>query len=235
MITFQGAQVGYQSVLIDINELTLKPGRIYALVGRNGAGKTTLLQSLIGQLPLISGDIFLNGHSIAVLQTNSELRSRLIAYVASMFLGVEALSLRAYVSLGRMPHLGALGRLQQTDLQMVQSVLETLNLVHLAAQNTLKLSDGERQLASLARAVVQQTPFMILDEPTSFLDYFNREVLVNQLQNWVQTNPERTAIFSSHDIDLCLQKKIDMLILSKGKLVLLEKPTKPLVLSLLEK
>lgn len=233
MIAIQHAQVGYQTILIDIAHLALPAGQIYALIGRNGSGKSTLLHSLIGQLPLRAGSISIGAFSLEELQKNAVLRSTQVAYVASMFAGVEALTLRAYVSLGRVPHLGAFGRLQHTDYQFVDEVLQTLNLSDLAHKETLKLSDGERQLASLARAIVQDTPLMVLDEPASFLDYFNRELLLNQLQQWVQQKPERSAIFSSHDIDLCLQKGIPMLVLHQKKLTLLAKPTKQEVMALL--
>ncbi len=233
MITIQHAQVGYQTTLIDIAQLTLPAGQIYALIGRNGSGKSTLLQSLIGQLPLRAGSISVGAFSLEELQKNATLRSTQVAYVASMFTGVEALTLRAYVSLGRVPHLGAFGRLQATDLNFVDVVLRALNLSDLAHKDTRKLSDGERQLASLARAIVQDTPLMVLDEPASFLDYFNRELLLDQLQQWVQLKPERTAVFSSHDIDLCLQKGIPMLVLNQQKLTLLERPSKEEVMALL--
>lgn len=233
MITIQHAQVGYQTTLIDIAQLALPPGQIYALIGRNGSGKSTLLQTLIGQLPLRAGSISLGAFSLGELQKNAALRSTQVSYVASMFAGVEALTLHAYVSLGRVPHLGAFGRMQATDLQFVDEVLQALNLSDLAHKDTRKLSDGERQLASLARAIVQDTPVMVLDEPASFLDYFNRELLLDQLQQWVRQKPERTAVFSSHDIDLCLQKGIPMLVLHQQKLTLLAKPTKQEVMALL--
>ncbi|MFM7643982.1 MAG: ABC transporter ATP-binding protein [Sphingomonadales bacterium] len=233
MISFQNAQVGYQTTLIELAPLALPAGQIYALIGRNGSGKTTLLHSLIGQLPLRSGSITLGAYSLDEFQKNAALRSRQVSFVASMFAGLDALTLRAYVSLGRVPHLGAFGRLQAADLQIVDEVLQALNLSSLAYQDTRKLSDGERQLASLARAMVQDTPIMVLDEPASFLDYFNRELLLDQLQNWVQQKPARTAVFSSHDIDLCLQKGIPMLVLHQRRLTLLMKPTKAEVMALL--
>jgi iron complex transport system ATP-binding protein len=233
MITIQHAQVGYQTTLIDIAQLALPEGQLYALIGRNGSGKSTLLQSLIGQLPLRAGSISIGAFSLEELQKNAALRSTQVAYVASMFAGVDALTLRAYVSLGRVPHLGALGRLQASDLEIVDEVLQALNLSDLAQKDTRKLSDGERQLASLARAIVQDTPLMVLDEPASFLDYFNRELLLDQLEQWVQQKPERTAVFSSHDIDLCLQKGIPMLVLHQHKLTLLDKPSKQEVMALL--
>jgi iron complex transport system ATP-binding protein len=123
--------------------------------------------------------------------------------------------------------------MQDKDLSFVDEVLSRLNLTSLAHRATQNLSDGERQLASLARAIVQDTPYMILDEPASFLDYFNRELLLEQLQNWVQSNANRTAIFSSHDIDLCLEKGIKLLVLHEQRLTLLENPTKKEVMDLL--
>lgn len=233
MIKFNKVQVGYKQVLLEIEDLALEAGRVYALIGRNGSGKSTLLKSMIGQLPLLGGQIEIGGYTIQELIKDHVQRAREIAYVASMFEGVDALSLRAYVALGRLPYLGALGRLQSEDQHKIDEILARLDLTKLASKPTLQLSDGERQLGSLARAMVQDTPIMMLDEPASFLDYFNRELLLEQLQIWVQGSQNRTAIFSSHDIDLCLEKQMPLLILSNKKLVLLEKASKEKVMELL--
>lgn len=233
MIRFKNIQVGYAQVLLEIDDLALEAGRVYALIGRNGSGKSTLLKSMIGQLPLLGGQIEIGDHSINQLIKDHAQRAREIAYVASMFEGVEALTLKAYVALGRLPYLGALGRLQPEDQDKIDEILARLDLTKLASKPTPQLSDGERQLGSLARAMVQDTPIMVLDEPASFLDYFNRELLLDQLQIWVQGSQNRTAIFSSHDIDLCLEKQIPLLILSNKKLVLLENASKESVMELL--
>ena len=233
MIKFNKVQVGYKQVLLEIEDLALEAGRVYALIGRNGSGTSTLLKSMIGQLPLLGGQIEIGGYTIQELIKDHVQRAREIAYVASMFEGVDALSLRAYVALGRLPYLGALGRLQSEDQHKIDEILACLDLTKLASKPTLQLSDGERQLGSLARAMVQDTPFMMLDEPASFLDYFNRELLLEQLQIWVQGSQNRTAIFSSHDIDLCLEKQMPLLILSNKKLELLEKASKEKVMELL--
>ena len=233
MIRFKNVQVGYSKVLLEISDLVLKPGKIYALIGRNGSGKSTLLKSMIGQLPLLNGQIELGSNQLTDLIKNHGQRAKEIAYVSSMFNGVEALTLHQYVALGRLPYLGPLGRLKPEDEQNVAKVLQQLNLSELAEVATQKLSDGERQLGSLARAIVQDTPFMVLDEPASFLDYFNRELLLAQLEIWVQQNENRTAIFSSHDIDLCLEKQIPLLILSNKSLKLIENANKESVMELL--
>ena len=233
MISFKNVQVGYAQVLLEIADLELESGRVYALIGRNGSGKSTLLKTMIGQLPLLNGQIMLGAHSISTLIKNHELRAKHIAYVASMFEGIDALTLQEYVALGRLPYLGALGRLQPQDHKKITEILERLKLTEFAQKPTLQLSDGERQLGSLARAMVQDTPFMILDEPASFLDYFNRELLLEQLEEWVNNRENRTAIFSSHDIDLCLVKKIPLLVLNNKGLVLMENATKESVMQLL--
>lgn len=233
MIRFKNVQVGYTQVLLEVEDLALDSGRLYALIGRNGSGKSTLLKSVIGQLPLLGGHLDIGKHSIDQLIKDHVQRAREIAYVASMFNGIEALTLYQYVALGRSPYLGALDRLQPADQNKITEVIARLDLTRLASKPTPELSDGERQLGSLARAIVQDTPLMVLDEPASFLDYFNRELLLDQLQSWIQADSRRTAIFSSHDIDLCLEKQIPLLILSNKKLVLLEKASKEKVMELL--
>lgn len=232
MITIRQAQIGYINSLVAIERLELSSGRIYVLVGRNGSGKSTLLRTLIGQQKLLAGDLQINGHSVKDIQENSALRARQIAFVSSMFTGVEALTLNAYVALGRVPHLGPFGRMQAEDWQLVDQTLLDLQIAHLATKATKQLSDGEKQLASLARAIVQDTPVLILDEPTSFLDFFNRALLLDQLQKWVEKRPDRTVVLSSHDLELCFEKQISMLVLANKQLELIEKPDKTKVLTL---
>jgi iron complex transport system ATP-binding protein len=234
MIEFKQAEFGYQHPLLSMEHLMLHPGKVYGLVGRNGSGKSTFLQTLIGEVPLLKGDIIIEGRSVLEFQQDVALRSKFLAYVSSMFAGLEALTLEEYVGLGRLPHLRLFGRLQKSDLDRVQQVLGSLNLAELAHKETTKLSDGERQLASLGRAIVQDTPHILLDEPTSFLDYFNRDLLLDLLLQWVSVQVDRTVILSSHDIDLCLQKGIPLLVLHQQQISLLENPSKNEVLEMLE-
>ena len=233
MIKIKQVAFGYQNPLFGIGELELAAGKVYGLVGRNGAGKSTFLQTLIGEVAPLKGEITLLGRSFQEFQKDVSLRAQSIAFVSSMFAGLEALTLEEYVGLGRLPHLGPFGRMQAEDYLRVQNVLATLNLSSLAQKETTKLSDGERQLASLARAFVQDTPLLLLDEPASFLDYFNRELLLDLLLQWLAEQPNRTVVFSSHDIDSCIQKGIPLLVLHQEQISLLPTPTKNEVLTLL--
>ena len=233
MIKLKQVQFGYQQPLFGIDELELAEGMVYGLVGRNGSGKSTFLQTLIGEVAPLKGDITVHGRSLMELQKDVALRAKSIAFVSSMFAGLEALTLEEYVGLGRLPHLGPFGRMQTADFERVQSVLSILHMSAMSQKETTKLSDGERQLASLARAIVQDTPLMLLDEPASFLDYFNRERLLDLLLQWLAEKPKRTVVFSSHDIDLCIQKGIPLLVLHQQQITLLNTPTKSEVLTLL--
>ncbi len=234
MIVFENTIIGHHQPLISIESLSLQTGAIYALIGRNGAGKSSLLHTMTGHVTALAGHIYINGHEVHTFQKNSRLRAEQIAFVTSTFTGVEVLTLRAYVSLGRIPYLGALGRMRTLDHQIVDAALEQLNIAHLASSYTNQLSDGERQLASLARAFVQDTPLLILDEPTSFLDIFNKKLLVEQLQRWVASKANRTVILSSHDLDNCLEQGFFTLVLANKKLKLIEAPSKHEVLEQLE-
>lgn len=234
MIVFKQTSIGYQNALIGVHELSLPSKKMYALIGRNGSGKSTLLKTIIGQIPAISGDISIYGSSVQELFKSHQKRSEKVAFVSSMFMGVDMLTLNEYVGLGRIPQLGHLGRMQKEDHHIVQEVLEKLKIIDLQGHYTSQLSDGERQLASLARAMVQDTPLLVLDEPTSFLDVFNKSLLLEQLEDWVSHKDGRTVIFSSHDLENCIEKEIPTLVLANRGLQLIEKPTKLQVMELLK-
>lgn len=217
MIHFQHTVIGYQRPLIAIENLTLHAGKVYALLGLNGSGKSTLLKTLAAQTPPLEGALTLNHFPITQLAKDSKLRAEQIAFVSSRFDGIEHLSVLEYVSLGRIPYLSVFGKLAAHDEQVVAQTLSDLGLSDLSLKRTTELSDGEKQLVSLARAFVQETPVLLLDEPSSFLDFLNRENLLLALLNWVSVG-QRCVILSSHDIDLCLEHKLPLLALAGGQI-----------------
>lgn len=232
MIQLQEVSIGYQNALMKISQLRLEPGQLYALVGLNGSGKSTLLKTLATQIPKLQGEIMINDYTIDQLVQDPVLRAKQIAWVSSKFEGVAHLSVLDYVGLGRTPYLDRLGRVSKVEQEQIATQLATLNLQHLKDKLTKELSDGERQLVSLARAIVQDTPVMLLDEPASFLDFLNREKLLSVLMNWVK-DAQRCVLFSSHDLDLCVEYNIPMLALSDGKIEILKNRTKKEVIAAL--
>ena len=212
MIRFNKCEIGYKSVLIRIPELNLIAGNIYALIGANGSGKSTLLNTIINKKSLLGGELFINSKNHTTFSAKDFAQK--IAYVESKFDGVEYLTVEEYISLGRTPYTDAFGRIGEKDNQAILKAMEILNLHSFKAKFTLNLSDGERQLVAIARALAQTTPIIILDEPTAFLDYGNRIKLI-QLLSKIALDEQKCIVFSSHDIDLCLDSSIQMLIVNQ--------------------
>jgi len=217
MIQFSKTEIGYKQTLLKIDLLDLQEGKVYALVGRNGVGKSTLLQSMAKLLPLISGEIRYEDISINKLSRNQ--MARLIAFVESKFDGVEYLSVLDYLMLGRAPYTSLTGKLSETDKAFVNEISNELQITHLLEKSTTEISDGERQICSVARALIQETPIILMDEPTAFLDFINRQKLLELLIK-IAAEKQKCIVLSTHDIDLCLENQLTFLIASKGKLAL---------------
>ena len=232
MIRFEEIEIGYSKSLLFIPSLTLDAGKVYALVGLNGIGKSTFLNSITGQTLLLSGKLFLNQQE---LQKISKVNlPKLIAYVDSSFAGVEYLTVFDYLALGRSPHTNNMGQLNTEDKQVIQEVVRELNLVHLIEKDTSEISDGERQLCAVARAIIQSTPIILLDEPTAFLDYLNRQKLI-ELLVLIAEKQQKTIILSSHDIDICINNALEFLIVSEKKILKTKVSDKQVVIREMEK
>lgn len=212
MIHFQSIDVGYDSVLFQIAELNLNAGNVYALIGANGAGKTSLINGIIGQAGIKNGALQIQKKLITEY-TKNELALQ-IAYVTSKFDGIEFMSVYEYVSLGRTPHTDIFGRLKKEDKNAIQHALKVMDLMAFEHRQTTQLSDGERQLVSIACALSQQTPIIVLDEPTAFLDYGNRNKLFKLLSRLAHEE-NKCILFATHDIDLCIEENVNLLIVNQ--------------------
>lgn len=202
MIHFKHAVIGYSKPLLETGEIVLNSGMFYTLIGKNGIGKTTLLNTLLGITPTLNGSIWLSEHNIH--RISNQQRSQKIAFVPSRFEGVQHLTTRDYIAMGRAPYTNVFGKLNASDWEVVDSVITQLRIEALAHADTSELSDGERQIASIAKALVQQTPVILLDEPTAFLDYSNR-MAVQKLLREVAHHNQLCVLQSSHDLELCLE------------------------------
>jgi iron complex transport system ATP-binding protein len=231
MIHFKKAEIGYQIPLLKVTDLILEAGNVYALVGRNGSGKSTLLRSITSQTSLIAGDISIN--SVSIKNTNSSEKSKTIAFVESKFDGIAFLTVANYLALGRAPYTNALGRLSQADWDLVNQVANEIGIETFLQKETLSLSDGERQLCAIARAIVQETPVLLLDEPSAFLDYANKQILVDKLLQ-IAREKQKCIVFSTHDLDLCIENNIGFLALKNRTLLKASGLTKHELISLLE-
>ena len=199
-----GYKTGRKSCKVLSEDLNLRmyPGELICLLGPNGSGKSTLIRSLSGLQPALKGTVEIEGKSI------QDLRPADLAKKLSMVLTerVKAGNLNAYslVALGRHPYTGWLGNLSRADKEKTQQAMVATGTTDFADRKVHELSDGECQKVMLARALAQDTPLIILDEPTAHLDLPNRVELM-QLLHQLARQMNKAILLSSHDLDLALQ------------------------------
>lgn len=202
MITLQQLTLGFNSrILLNNCNATFEQGSLTALVGRNGAGKSTLLRVLAALDTPQAGDVIINNTPISSL--NAEQRARLISFVSTQRVRVSNLKCKDVVAIGRTPYTNWMGSLQEQDKQCVARALEAVGMTVFADRPIDTLSDGECQRIMIARALAQQTPIILLDEPTAFLDIPNRFEICRLLATLAHTE-NKTIIFSTHDIDAAM-------------------------------
>ena len=206
-VTLSSLSIGYRLhggdkvVAAGINA-SLHAGELTCLIGANGAGKSTLLKTLAAFLPKLGGSIYIKDKEVADY-TNREL-SQLVGVVLTSRPEAENMTAEEVVGLGRTPYTGFWGTLGTDDKRIVTESMEQVGVAHLATRTVTTLSDGERQKVMLAKALAQQTPIIILDEPTAFLDYPSK---VDTLLLLTRLSHEtgKTVFMSTHDLELALQ------------------------------
>lgn len=227
MIRFQSLSLGYGSrILIDSLSATVKSGELTALVGRNGTGKSTLLRAITGLGERIGGDILLGDKSIDSLST-AELAT-MVAFVTTDKVRIANLRCRDVVALGRAPYTNWIGRMQEQDEEIVMRSMELVGMSDYADKTMDRMSDGECQRIMIARALAQQTPIILLDEPTAFLDMPNRYELCTLLQRLAHEE-QKCILFSTHELDIALALCDSIALISPPQLHLL--PTEEMVKS----
>ncbi len=210
MLELNQCHIGIGRTLYRIENVVVPSRKLSVLIGANGAGKSTLLDTIaLGEH--LNGSIRFEGKSLN--DYRSVERSRIVALVESRFAGEAHLSTQEYLELGRFPYTGFSGRLSESDRTIVQETATQLNLLHLLKQSTSTLSDGERQRAGIGRALIQQTPVILLDEPTSFLDYPNKRAMMQLLKS-IAKEQQKVILLASHDLELCLEFADELLIIN---------------------
>ena len=201
MIRLQNISLGYDTkhLLLYNVSTTFTCGTTTALIGRNGSGKSTLLRAIIGSETLKQGTILINGTDIQRIAPHQ--LAQQVAFVTTERIRIANLSCRDVVALGRAPYTNWIGRMQPEDEAIVMQSLEKVGMASYAFRTMDKMSDGECQRVMIARALAQQTPIILLDEPTSFLDMPNRYDLCRLLANLAHEE-NKCIIFSTHELDI---------------------------------
>ena len=204
MITLQNLTIGYKSrtLLKDVTA-NFEKATLTSLIGRNGTGKSTLLRAIAGLNPNYSGTIMLNGHDIRTLSTVS--LAKTLAFVSTQRTRIPSMRCVDAVAMGRAPYTNWIGRMQKEDEEIVMRSLADVGMEGFALRTLDTMSDGECQRVMIARALAQDTPIILLDEPTSFLDMPSRYDLVDLL-NRLAHEQEKCILFSTHELDIATQK-----------------------------
>ncbi len=217
MIELRNITLAYDpsSPLISDANITINRGELVALLGRNGAGKSSLMRAIASLAPISTGSIILDGVDISSM---SEIqRATTISLVTTERIRVANLSCEKLVALGRTPYTNWIGRLSSTDRDIVATALERVAMSQFANTPCDTLSDGELQRIMIARAIAQQSPILMLDEPTAFLDMPSRYDLMRLLRSLAH-DENKTIIFSTHELDLARDSADKLLILDSPHL-----------------
>lgn len=200
MIQLENLTLGYADrTLIEGISTSFEVGRLTALIGRNGSGKSTLLRAIAGLGDYQRGTIRIGGERIESLDALA--RSQRIAFVTTERVRIANLRCRDVVALGRAPYTNWIGRMQEEDRRIVEHALEAVGMAAFADRTMDRMSDGECQRVMIARALAQQTPIILLDEPTSFLDLPNRHELCRLLGRLAHEE-QKCILFSTHELDI---------------------------------
>lgn len=183
-------------------DISIGEGELICLLGPNGVGKTTLLRTMAGIQPSISGFISILNHNIS--EINKKELAKFLSVVLTDRIISGNLTVYELISLGRTPHTGWFGNLGKVDKAKIQWAIDNTGICHLVHKSIHELSDGERQKVMVTRALAQDTPVILLDEPTAHLDLPNRIDIVRLLRKLARET-KKAIIMSTHELDLALQ------------------------------
>ncbi len=206
---------GRREILRDAS-FVLAQGEMAALLGLNASGKTTLLRAVCGLVPLKGGDCRIDGGWY--LQSNERHRAKLISYLPQRPSALYNLSVMDVVLMGFNPHIGIFASPGRKERAAALEALDRLGMKGSAGEDFSLLSEGQKQLVLLARALVQETGLLLLDEPDSALDYPNRHLVLSLLRNLLKEGG-RSALITLHDPNFALAYCDRLLLLKDGVIV----------------
>ncbi|WP_396150458.1 ABC transporter ATP-binding protein [Flavobacterium sp.] len=200
--------------------IQLEPGKLIGLVGANGIGKSTLLRTLTGIQKPLSGTVLLNQKSIETIEPLD--LAQQISVVLTEKLPPSNLTVYELIALGRQPYTNWLGKLTEEDKIQIDKAIQLTEIHHLIHQKHYEISDGQLQKVLVARALAQNTPLIVLDEPTTHLDLLHKVSLFKLLKK-LSIETQKCILFSTHDIDIAIQLSDEMIVMN-GQTVIQDQP-----------
>ena len=215
VLNIRGLKIGYKGqALQPAIDAVLCEGEHVALIGANGSGKTTLFKTLTGNLKPIEGQVELCGKPLESYSNNE--RAKLFSLVLTEKPDDLFLKVFDIVAAGRYPHSGLMAKLRDEDYEMIKAKLQITGVYHLIDRDFVSLSDGEKQKVMIAKALVQDTPIIYMDEPTAFLDYPSKVELMHLIAKLAKEE-RKTILYSSHDLELLMKHSEKLWVMAKGK------------------
>jgi iron complex transport system ATP-binding protein len=227
MLSIRSISVNYGEVEIlhDLS-LTVEAGQVVSLIGPNGAGKTTLIRAISGVLPLRSGSVMVDEQDLVTISIAE--RARLLAVVPQARRLPPEYSVQQAVLMGRTPYLGWLGNPSKTDYEKTRWAIDRTQISDFTERRVDELSGGEQQLVLVARALAQDSPVILLDEPTAHLDLRHQATILDLVHNLAR---ERglAVLMSLHDLNLVSLYSDRIALLSDGQILAFGSPQEVLI------
>ena len=196
--------------------LALESGKLISLIGANGIGKSTLLRTLTGIQQPLSGTVLLNEKEI---QNYAPIElAQNLSVVLTEKLPPSNLTVFELVALGRQPYTNWIGTLSTNDLEKINLAMQLAQIAHFAHKKHYEISDGQLQKVLIARALAQDTPVIILDEPTTHLDLLHKVSLFKLLKK-LASETQKCILFSTHDMDLAIQLSDEMIVMTEENVI----------------
>ena len=215
MLEGHALSIGYGARIVATGiDVAVAEGEVLCLLGPNGAGKTTLFKTLLGLIPAKAGEVRLGGRAIGAL-TRTEM-ARAVAYVPQAQVMDFAYSVLDLVLMGRTAHLGPFAGPRAVDRERARAALADLGILELADADANRISGGQRQLALVARALAQDAPLLVMDEPTASLDLGNRLLVLDRVRQLREQG--FGIVFSTHDPEQAHELATRVAVIADGRL-----------------
>ena len=217
MLEFKNVSVsiGKKNILDDIS-VSFEKGKITTIVGPNGCGKTTLLQTLIGIGDVVSGEILLEGDSFLKMPLRE--RAKKISFLPQIRERIPNMSVKGFIEHGRFPYSGFSRKLSGEDVNAVNKAMETTGVTQYKDMLITELSGGVRQRVYLAMQLAQECPYIILDEPMTFLDFAGQREMLGIIKSL--NNNGQAVIMVLHDQNQALQISDKIVIMQERKIIM---------------
>ena len=223
ILSLQNLSVGYDKPLLQNVNIDFPEFGLIGIIGNNGKGKTTLLKNISGLTEPLSGQILFNGKDIFEMSVAD--RSKLVSFSFASNQISFPISVYELVGMGRYPYVNHWASLSKEDEQIISAAIELCGISNLHKNFLTSLSDGEKQKAFIAKALAQQTPIVLFDEPTAFLDYSSKRHFFQTMKE-ISERQKKLILISSHDMDFLTTYSDNLLMIQDDEMILYDTTTK---------